>query len=190
MIWSDEKKWNLDGPDGFNSYWHDLQKEPRFFSKRNFSGGSVMAWASFSARGKLQIAFIPGRMNSEVYQEVLDACLVPFLDDYDDGRLIFMQDNAPIHTSNSTRQWLATRNIPLFQHPARSPDLNPIENVWGILARRVYADNKRYGSKDELKEGIKAAWDGLEPEVLNNLVLSMPNRVFELIQRNGGPIKY
>uniref|UniRef100_A0A8R1I8R4 Transposable element Tc3 transposase-like DNA-binding HTH domain-containing protein n=1 Tax=Caenorhabditis japonica TaxID=281687 RepID=A0A8R1I8R4_CAEJA len=35
---SDEKKFNLDGPDGYKSYWHDLRKDPAVFSKRNFAG--------------------------------------------------------------------------------------------------------------------------------------------------------
>ena len=34
IIFSDEKKFNLDGPDGWSNYWHDLRKEPQLFSKR------------------------------------------------------------------------------------------------------------------------------------------------------------
>jgi hypothetical protein len=190
IIWSDEKKWNLDGPDGFRYYWHDLRKEPRYFSKRNFGGGSLMIWGGFNASGKLILAFVPGRMNSEVYQNVLDACLVPWLEDNDDGTLIFMHDNAPIHRSRSTTAWLADRNIPTFQHPARSPELNPIENIWGILVRRVYAENRVYATTGQLRAAIQAAWDNLEQEVIDNLVESMKNRIFSLIQRNGGPIHY
>jgi len=42
VIFSDEKKFNLDGPDGCDSYWHDLRKEHLVKPRRNFGGGSVM----------------------------------------------------------------------------------------------------------------------------------------------------
>ncbi|VDN33846.1 unnamed protein product [Cylicostephanus goldi] len=48
IVWSDEKKFNLDGPDGLASYWHDLRKEPLHFSRRNFGGGNVMVWGAFN----------------------------------------------------------------------------------------------------------------------------------------------
>ena len=45
----------------------------------------------------------------------------------------------------------------LLPWPSRSPDINPIENPWGILTREVYASGKQYSNVKELKRGIKEA---------------------------------
>ena len=48
---------------------------------------------------------------------------------------VFMQDGASIH--NQAKLLLKEQNIPTFEWPARSPDLNPIENVWGLMQNLV-----------------------------------------------------
>uniref|UniRef100_A0A1I7XQM1 Transposable element Tc3 transposase n=1 Tax=Heterorhabditis bacteriophora TaxID=37862 RepID=A0A1I7XQM1_HETBA len=58
VIFSDEKKFNLDGPDSCHSYWRDLRKEPLHFSTRTFGGGSVMVWGAFSDMGLVDLAFV------------------------------------------------------------------------------------------------------------------------------------
>ena len=74
--------------------------------------------------------------------------------------------------------------------PSRSPDLNPIENVWGILVRDVYADNRQYQTVEELKTAIMGAWNRLPQETVNRLVESMRDRIFEVIQRSGKVTHY
>ncbi|ETL85047.1 hypothetical protein L917_15290 [Phytophthora nicotianae] len=56
VIFSDEKKFNLDGPDGYQYYWHDVRKDQEIFSKRASGGGSVMVWAGMNFIGKTEIA--------------------------------------------------------------------------------------------------------------------------------------
>lgn len=49
--------------------------------------------------------------------------------------IVFMQDNARIHTARIVAEYLASRNVIVLPHPALSPDLNPIENIWAIMER-------------------------------------------------------
>ena len=58
IIFSDEKKFNPDGPDGFHLYWHDLRKENKSIFSLQFGGGSVMIWGAFSSSGKTELVFI------------------------------------------------------------------------------------------------------------------------------------
>jgi len=66
VIFSDEKKFNLDGPDGCRYYWHDLRKEKEIFSKRQMGGYSVMVWAAFGYNSTSDIAFIENRLNASI----------------------------------------------------------------------------------------------------------------------------
>ncbi|CAO4371152.1 unnamed protein product [Caenorhabditis nigoni] len=189
VVFSDEKKWNLDGPDGNRSYWRDLRKDPQMFSRRNFGGGSLMIWGSFCDGKKLNLQFITTRETSVSYQKTLQTAIVPFFRNRRRSH-IFQQDNAPIHKSNSTLAWLAAKGIKDMTWPACSPDLNPIENLWGILARRVYKNGRQFNSVQELKDSVQEEWDRVSSVELQNLVASMPNRICEVIRNDGGETSY
>ena len=64
VIFSDEKKMNLVGPDGYKYYWHDVRGPKKTFFIRNFGGGSVMVWAAISSRGSSELVFLEGKQNS------------------------------------------------------------------------------------------------------------------------------
>uniref|UniRef100_A0A672ZV02 Tc1-like transposase DDE domain-containing protein n=1 Tax=Sphaeramia orbicularis TaxID=375764 RepID=A0A672ZV02_9TELE len=96
--------------------------------------------------GALQLKFVDSgtKVNKEYYiNEVLESVLLPEARRlYPDGDWTFQQDGAPAHTANVTQTWLREENnITLLDHPTCSPDLNPIENIWGWMAREVYKND-------------------------------------------------
>ncbi|KAF0704885.1 hypothetical protein AaE_014720 [Aphanomyces astaci] len=102
IIWSDEKKFNLDGPDGMQCYWRDLRFDKESFFSRKFGGRSVMVWAAFSADGASEIAFLEGNQNSAKYFWTLEDYLFPFAHFLYGDEFVFMQDGASIHRSKET----------------------------------------------------------------------------------------
>jgi hypothetical protein len=113
--------------------------------------------------------------------------LLPFLIDRNQ---IFQQDNASIHTSRMVKDWFLANNVTVMDWPALSPDLSPIENIWGIMVQRVYACGRQYDCVQHLKVAIQHAWDSLTLEELQKLVNSMPKRCVEVLKAQGRYISY
>ena len=190
VAFSDEKKFNFDGPDGFTYYSHDLRKVPQYFSKRQQGGGGITIWAAISYNSVSNLGVINGTLDSNKYCQLLMKCLLPFASEECPTNWIFQQDNASCHSSNFTKQFLFDSEVDVLPWPARSPDLNIIENLWGILARAVYKDNKQFGSKQELKEAIQKAWNNIPITTIHNLYDFMHKRCTDVIERKGRKIKY
>ncbi|OWZ20081.1 Transposase, partial [Phytophthora megakarya] len=190
VIFSDEKKFNLDGPDGYQYYWRDLRKEREIYSNRQSGGGSVFVWGAFSSKGKSDLAFLQGKQNAEKYIDTLGDYLFPFAHLYHGLEFQFQHDNASIHTAKVAKCYLKDQGVDVMWWPAKSPDLNPIENLWGMLARAVYENGKQYDTKEELVNAIKKAWEAIPLLKLKNLVASMKKRCMEVYRLEGLKTKY
>ncbi|KAG3079682.1 hypothetical protein PC121_g6881 [Phytophthora cactorum] len=111
IIFSDEKKWNLNGPDGFQHYWRDLRKSPRHTKRRQAGGGSVMVWAAFSSRSKPPLVVLSGRQNSEDYIYTVSEYLLLFAHLNYGTDYIYQQDNASIHVSKRTTKFFTEQQV-------------------------------------------------------------------------------
>ncbi|GFU94914.1 transposable element Tcb2 transposase [Trichonephila clavipes] len=85
---------------------------------------------------------------------------------------------------------LDSEGIQRLVWPARSPDLNPIENVWDALGRQVAGQNYPPTNKNTLIRALTEEWDKLLLQLLDNVVQSIVRRVECCITLHGGHIPY
>ena len=123
------------------------------------------------------------------YKNVLQRSLVPFLREHQQKEWIFQQDNAFFRVSKRRLDLFRCKKIANLDWPAYSPDLNHIEELRGILTRRVFTLNKQFHSLNELKACILREWESLDQELLKKLVGSTPDRTFQDINNHRAIMK-
>ena len=85
--------------------------------------------------------------------------------------------------------WFHTKNVRMLKWPGYSPDLNPIENLWTLIKKKVSTSNRT--TLDELKQIIKEIWcTVIDQNVCKNLTDSMPSRIQKIIKNKGYYTKY
>ena len=121
-----------------------------------------MVWGVISAHGPRLLIRLDGKIYFIKFIGMLGTHFVAYFDNNLKDNLIFIQDNAPIHTAGNVKKFLEGHNIPCLDQPAQSPDLNPIEKAWHYIKQQLRNDNIR--NLDELWTRIKEKWDALSPE--------------------------
>src|SRR5258708_3553467 len=190
VIWSDETKINRLGSDGRKWVW----KKKEGLSDRlgegtlKFGGGHVMLWGCFGWDGVGDAC----KMDANLYVSILEDELQNSLQYWGKTpeEVVFQQDNDPKHTSKKAKTWLADHGFDVMVWPPQSPDLNPIEHLWGHLKRKLAEYQEPPASIQELWTRVQKEWDDIGEQECRNLIESMPRRVEAVLKAKGGHTKY
>ncbi len=152
---------------------------------------SVMIWGAMSSAGVGPLCFLKTNVTAPVYQEILEHFMLPSANQlFKDADFIFQQNLAPGHTAKSTKSWFNDHGVGVLDWPENSPDLNPIENIWGIVKRKKKNKRPKKCRWAESQKNVKETWASIPPQQCHKLITSMPRRIEAVIKAKGAPTKY
>ena len=186
VIWTDESSIQLES---HRKIIYQKKGRPVRLSARPKHPPKIHVWGGISARGATAIVMFTGTLIATRYTRILDAALLPFLQQhYSDGHR-FQQDNDPKHTSRWARAYFEEEGVNWWRTPASSPDLNPIENIWGSMKQYI-RNNVKPRNMQELKSGIEEFWRTLTPAVCQKYVSHLKKVIPKVLEEDGGPSGY
>lgn len=147
--------------------------------------GKINVWWGIHFNSILPHKIITGNLNGEKYIDVL-SCTLNFSTKTE---WILQQDNARPHVAKKVKNWMSSKEINVCcDWPPYSPDLNPIENLWSLLDSNV--NKRRPKNNEQLIKNLSKTIKNVDIEIIENLILSMPKRIEEVIKLKGGFTKY
>lgn len=156
VLWSDETKINLFGSDGRPHVRRPKNTafDPRYTKKTiKHGGGNIMLWGCFSASGVGPLYWIQGNMCAPDYVNILNEVMLPYAEENMPLKWELVQDNDPKHSSKLAKKWFLDNEVGVMDWPAQSPDLNPIEHLWGVLKKRLSGFQTK--NKDDLWKKVQ-----------------------------------
>jgi transposase len=153
----------------------------------------VGVWGCFSGRGLGYCYLYNTTLTGAKYKEILSTHLLPsvrlFFADSPPEKWYFVHDNYNVHQSLHT--WLFNHGVDRITIPPYSPDLNPIENLWYLMHKRM--ETKNATTMEEVQDAFAEEWDKVskeETEFLQHCVCSMQKRCADIIAVDGDHIHY
>ena len=164
--------------------------DPKYTRKENERlEGKVSLWGCICAEGLGHAELYVDTLDARRYQTILGLNLVSSAHQFwPKGQWWFQQDNWTVHTAGTSRDWFHNHGVDLIEWPAWSPDLNPIEELWNDLKRRVYGRHPR--TMEQLEQFITEEWAATDLNFITRICRNMPHRLQQVISNEGHKIPY
>ena len=148
----------------------------------------INVWGAICYSGKIDLHFYKEKTNSDVYINILKR-YIPKIKELVQDPFIIIKDNASYHCSQQTKEWIKKNKVKeILDWPPNSPDLNPIENVWGIIKRELQKEN--ISKRSILINRIKEIYENIPYKYIENIVESFVTRLQRCIDLEGDRTGY
>ena len=187
FIFSDESRFGLT-PDNRYRWYRRGERDSSCYIELEKFNCSIMMYGAIGYNYKSKLVLCSGGVDSLEYRSLIEQSqMISDLDPrYGSGEYFFVQDGAPAHNATCSHLYLKKRCSFVKCWPPNSPDLNPIEHVWGAIKRII--KSKKIETKEELVQTVLEAWNSFPQDSINRLVMSFHGRLRTVIQENGESI--
>lgn len=190
VLWSDETSIEL-SPHGQVWVQRPIGEafNPKYMRTQQLHSPGASLWGCMAASGMGEYHIYTDELDRFVMRDILSQHLLSSAARlFPPGSWWLQQDGDPAHTSGLVQQWLFTHGVQCIDWPPYSPDLNPIENVWNDIKRRVEKRNAK--DIEQLKQHLAEEWEVTDPILLATLVHTMPKRCKDVVANHGHKTKY
>ncbi|GFW43327.1 transposable element Tcb2 transposase [Trichonephila clavipes] len=189
VLFSEESRFSLSSDCRRQLMWREsgtAYRPENIQEKDRYPTCSIMVWAGIMINGHTRLHVVAnGTLTGQRYiHEVLLPHVRLFRGAVGD-KFVFMDDNATCQRTLAVQDCLDSEGIQRLVWPVRSPDLNPIENVWDALGRQVAGRNYPPTNKNTLIRALTEEWDKLPQQLLDNVV----QKVGKLIDENSACVE-
>ncbi|GFX76180.1 transposable element Tcb2 transposase [Trichonephila clavipes] len=193
VMFSDESRFSFQSDSRRTLIWRapgTRYHQENTIENPRYAGAGWLVWGVNILGSRTDMHVQSVTMTFHIYRDVILEQYVLLFRGAIGTEFLFMYDNTRPHCASIVDECLQSENITRMDWPAYSPDLNPIENVWNMLGRRIAARQHLPTCLPELRRALLDEWCNIPQDQIDNLILSMTRRYKACIASSGRHTPY